>query len=126
MLKGPRITRLFASTSLEGPWGTQDLHEPVNGMVSPTLGSHRVSYRLRRHVYAFSSVKQRWAILELPEGVDTRNRGGFSYEGGGHVYTFDHIAGKWKDLDINAIFDAPDDKEPDDAELPQPQSRRPT
>ncbi|AGA31487.1 sigma-70 family RNA polymerase sigma factor [Singulisphaera acidiphila] len=124
-LKGQRITQLFASNSLEGPWFTQDLREPVNGTVSPIIRDHQISYHVGRYVYTFSSIAKRWAILELPEGKQFRldNSNPISFVGDDHIYTFDVFNGEWKDLNIKAIFDAPDNKGPDDAKLPLPQTR---
>ncbi|SIO31081.1 RNA polymerase sigma factor, sigma-70 family [Singulisphaera sp. GP187] len=118
-LKGSNIIRIAASRSLDGKWITQDLREPVNGVVSPLGGTDIVVYLLGRYAYGFSPKLQRWDVVELPNGTKGSPLaaiGMASIEGDGHVYTFDNDTGKWSDVDLRAIIDAPDDNQPNDAE----------
>ncbi len=69
MLRGPKITRIAASSGLNGTWHTQDLREPVKGEAMPIVGPGVVAYGLGRYIYAFSAEAQRWDVAELPKGV---------------------------------------------------------
>ena len=54
--------------------------------------------------------------------MPTVSAGSASLENDNHVYTFDSYTGKWSDVDLRAIIDAPDDNEPENAEPVQPGS----
>jgi hypothetical protein len=115
---GPKITRIAVFTFNERTWYPLDLREPVEGRVSSTVGDTEVVYVLGRYIYAFSLIAQRWDVLELPKGAKParRNFGSTSFEHDGHLYDFNAVTAKWRDIDLRAILDAPEDKPKDDAE----------
>jgi hypothetical protein len=118
MIKGPKITRIAAASSLTGQWYPQDLLEPVAGEAMPLVGPRVVAYGLGRHVYAFSPEARRWGIARLPEGTSAApivGAGAVTVQAAGHILTFNLKTGEWDDLDINAIFDKLDAKDAGDA-----------
>jgi RNA polymerase sigma factor (sigma-70 family) len=107
---GPKVGRIAVFNYPDSSWHTQELREPVESAV-PVLGTQIVTYSLGRYVYAFSTQAKRWDVLELPEGakpqavVQTLTA---SVEHGGHIYDFDAKTGKWLDLDVRTLLDAPE------------------
>lgn len=123
MIKGPKITRIAASRSINGRWVTQDLREPVNGQAMPIVGPGVVVYNLGHYIYAFSPEVQRWDILELPKGIKASVMVGLktaTIVSDNHIYTFDITTAKWNDLNLRAILDTPDDIGPENAKPDQP------
>ena len=107
---GPKVGRIAVFNYPDSSWHTYELREPVESAV-PVLGSQIVTYSLGRYVYAFSSVAKRWDVLELPDGAKPQAIVGpltASVEHGGHIYDFDGNTGKWLDLDVRTLLDAPE------------------
>ena len=108
MLRGPKITRIAASSGLSGTWHTQDLREPVKGEASPIVGPGVVAYGLGRYIYAFSAEAERWDVVEIPKGahgVPIVGPNTVTVEIPGHIYTFGVKTGKWNDLNIRALLE---------------------
>jgi RNA polymerase sigma factor (sigma-70 family) len=115
-IKGPNISRIAAYGPLlafqgQGKWCTQELREPVS-VASPIVSNQSAAYKLGRYVYAFSSLVQRWDVIELPQDSHASplaSPDGFSViiRAGSHLYEFNQNSGMWHDLDFNAILDAP-------------------
>jgi len=113
-LRGPKMTRVAAASSLNGVWHPQDLREPVEGQALPIVGPGVVVYGLGRYVYAFGSESHAWGVLELPEGVQaspTVGPGSVTVEHDGHTYTFNTKTGKWDHFDIRALLDIVEGKD---------------
>ena len=86
------------------------MREPVE-TAAPVLGDHIVTYSLGRYVYAFSTLAKKWDVLELPVGAEPNAAVGpttATVEYGSHIYDFPAQTGKWLDLDIRTILDAPE------------------
>ncbi len=108
---GPKIGRIAVFNYGDSSWHTKELREPVE-LAHPVLSNQVVAYSLGRYVYAFSTVANRWDVLELPGAkpqavVDPSTA---SVEHGGHIYDFDAKHGKWLDLDVRTLLDAPETK----------------
>ncbi len=111
-LKGPKITRIAAFSLLDGTWYSQDLREPAQE-AGPIVSGNLAVYSLGRRVYAFSSLANRWDLLELPEGaVPTPIVGedAITCEHDAHLYVFSRKTGRWEDIDTRAIPAAQDDE----------------
>ena len=109
---GPKVGRIAVFSYPDSSWHTYELREPVESAV-PVLGHQIVTYSLGRYVYAFSTVANRWDVLELPDGAKPQAVVGpltASVEHGGHIYDFDGKTGKWLDLDVRTLLDAPETK----------------
>jgi hypothetical protein len=122
MVKAPQITRIAAARQADGIWHVQDLREPVSGQATPIVGSSVAVYKLGRYLYAFSSLKGKWGVLKLPEGVDglpSVSAHAARVEAGGHIYTFSVESAEWSDLDLNAVLNSPDDEDPKKASSPK-------
>lgn len=122
MVKASQITRIAAARQSDGIWNVQDLREPVSGQATPLVGPHVAVYRLGRYLYAFSSLKGKWDVIELPEGVDgipSVSAHSAKVEAGGHIYTFSVESAEWSDLDLNAVLKAPGDEDPKKASSPK-------
>ncbi len=114
-IKGPKITRVavfnFAGGMNPVPaWYPFELREPVDeAMPIPAPGA--ALYVLGRRIYAFASAAKRWDVLEFPEGTKPTpllGSGSVRFENTGHIYTFNTMLGKWNDLDLRAILNAPE------------------
>ena len=123
-LSGSKITGIAASGAFDEPWIMQKLREPYDGTIEPIAGPNIAVYKIGRYLYGFSPKLGRWDVIEMPKESEkkfpTVGPGIASLENDGHVYTFEAATGKWTDVDLRAIIDAPDDKEPDDAGPAQP------
>jgi RNA polymerase sigma factor (sigma-70 family) len=113
-ITGPKISRIAVLSSADGRWYSQDLREPAQN-ATPIVGAHIAAYTIGRYVYAFSTmpIKPRWDVLELPAGSHPRpfmDSDGLRVGHGSHIYIFT-AAGKWSDIDTNALLDAPQGKE---------------
>jgi len=114
IIKGPKITRVAVYYKSSGPdqgWYPQDLREPVD-QADPRQIDGATIYSLGRYLYAFSERATRWDVLELPErknwlvGQDLQ-RLTFTVKNDNHLYAFNLDEGKWHDIDLNAILNAP-------------------
>ena len=114
-IKGPKIKRIAVFENVQGPgqgWYAQDLREPVDQAVPRQVFNRVTIYALGRHVYAFSSFVKRWDVLTLPEGeeaspdVDKQQMANV-VRTKGHLYMFNAGSGKWHDIDLSAILNAP-------------------
>jgi hypothetical protein len=113
LVSGPRITRLAAAREVTGEWVPVELREPVEGRAVPIVGSGVVAYGLGRHVYAFSSERNKWDVLDLPEGSKAApivGAGTVRVENDGQVHEFHANTGKWKHVDMAAVLSAIQEK----------------
>ncbi|WP_406698711.1 sigma-70 family RNA polymerase sigma factor [Singulisphaera sp. Ch08] len=120
LLDGSKITGIAASRAFDQPWVMQKLREPHDGRVTPIVGPNIAIYMIGRYIYGFSPKMNRWDVVEMPkepETMATVGPGIASLKNDGHVYTFEDATGKWTDVDLRAIMDAPDDKEPSEPEV---------
>ena len=111
-LKGPKITRLAAFSLLDGTWYSQDLREPAQEAV-PIVQGNLAAYSLGRRLYAFSSLANRWDLLELPEGAVATpivGEDAITCEHEAHLYVFSRKTGRWEDIDTRAVPTAHDDE----------------
>jgi RNA polymerase sigma factor (sigma-70 family) len=112
-ISGPKIGRIAVFNYPDSSWYTQDLREPVE-TAEPILGEQIVVYSLGSFVYAFSTVANRWDVLELPSGGKPHvivEPSTATVESGGHIYDFYAKKGKWIELDVRSILDAPETKQ---------------
>ena len=112
-ISGPKIGRIAVFNYPDSSWYAQVLREPVES-AQPVLGEQIVVYSLGRFVYAFSTVANRWDVLELPPGDKPKlniEPATAIAESGGHIYDFYANKGKWIELDVRAILDAPETKQ---------------
>ena len=109
-LSGPRISRIAVFSYPDSTWHIQQLREPVE-MAQPILSDKIVTYSLGRFIYAFSTVATKWDVLELPVGAKASAVVGpftATVEHDGHIYDFSAQKGKWLDLDVRTLLDAPE------------------
>jgi hypothetical protein len=105
--KGPKITRIAVADNETG-WHVQELRQPAEGHVMPTVGQGIAVYNVGRHVYAFGAEAHRWDVAELPKGLQatpTVGPNSASIEGQGHIYTFTAKTGKWEHIDVRKILE---------------------
>jgi RNA polymerase sigma factor (sigma-70 family) len=117
-IRGPKVSRIAVSTT-DGNWYPQDLREPVE-YARPIIATGMIAYVLGRYVYAFGAMRAtpQWDVLELPIGSHPRltvDADGLTLGHGNHLYLFNAASAKWSDIDTNAILDAPERTETDDA-----------
>ena len=109
-LKGPKVTRIAAFSVTDGNWHAQDLREPTDH-AGPIVSNSLAAYGIGRRIYAFSSVANRWGVLELPEGTTAGPIVGVSAitcDHDGHLYVFSVKSGTWEDIDTRAVRDNDD------------------
>ncbi len=108
-LKGSKINRIAVADLASGTWYVQDLRQPVGGRVSPILGPQVAVYPLGRYVYAYSARAHRWDVVELPENMQATPAigpdGAATIQGGGNIFLFSVLTGKWDHIDVRAILD---------------------
>jgi RNA polymerase sigma factor (sigma-70 family) len=108
-ISGPKISRIPVFSFLDSRWQVQELREIVE-TASPLMGEQVIIYSLGRYIYAFSTIANRWDVLELPVGANAKVVvGAFTatVEHDGHIYDFSAEKGKWLDLDVRTLLDAP-------------------
>jgi len=121
-LKGENISKIYIFHLDDWKWYGEELKRPVSGEMDPRANGSVVVYVEDRYVHAFSAERRRWAVLELPEGIDPRQTvsEGFEphtraltvfmdsavIERDGHVYEFTAKAGEWTHTDLRAVVDA--------------------
>jgi hypothetical protein len=107
-IKGPKITRIAVADNTSG-WHVQDLREPAEGLVSPTVAQGVAVYRVGRYAYAYGTEADRWDVAELPEGLQAgpvAGQSSITIEGLGHIFTFTSKTGQWEHIDVRKIAEA--------------------
>jgi RNA polymerase sigma factor (sigma-70 family) len=114
-IKGPKIKQIAVFENAQGAgqgWYAQDLREPVDQAVPRQVINRVTIYALGRHVYAYSGFVRRWDVLTLPEGEEAspdvdKHQTTNVVRSRGHLYMFSAASGKWHDVDLSAILNAP-------------------
>lgn len=112
-LRGEEVRKIavFATVTRDGDpgWSVQELREPVTE-AEPVLAGGAVVYVLGHRIYTYSYIKNRWDILELPEGArpeppigDANHIGGIRLEYQGIVYSYNENTGEWSEFNTRAI-----------------------
>ena len=84
----------------------------------PIVGNDLVVFTLGHHVCAFSMMKKRWDVAELPQGetgTPILHQGTATLRWKNHIYIFSSETGKWKHIDLDAITAETNDEEKENA-----------
>jgi hypothetical protein len=111
ILKGPALRLIAAFNFHDGKWYSQDLKEPTT-QASPIVGPQEATYQLGRYIYIFSTLAQKWSVLELKR-APANNGGGFPGMGGMQngkmivpegdiLHVYNGKTGEWTHVDTNA------------------------
>jgi RNA polymerase sigma factor (sigma-70 family) len=109
-ISGPKIGRIPVFSCTDSRWHVQELRETVE-TAEPIISEQIITYSLGRYIYAFSTLANRWDVLELPVGANAKvvvGESSATLENDGHIYDFSVQKGKWADLDVRTILDDPE------------------
>src|SRR5262249_44978019 len=107
ILQGSGFTQVAVFDAGRGAWSIQNLVEPSEQWVTPTLRGRLAIYVLRRHVYAYSAETGTWDTLTLEDdlitargvasaAVLTDRRDMFAVSQHGRLHIFTEKVGRWE------------------------------
>jgi len=102
---GERIGQVAAIGSKSKTWRTQDLVEPATTRIWPVVSGTIAVYSVGRHVYAYSSVADRWDVLALKAAPEKTAQPTITLrsalvEEGDSIHIFNAGTGKWESADV--------------------------
>ncbi len=102
---GDRIGQVAAIGSRSKTWRTQDLVEPATTRIWPLVSGTIAVYSVGRHVYAYSSVADRWDVLALKAAPEKTAQPTITLrsaivEEGDSIHIFNAGTGKWESADV--------------------------
>ncbi|MHC5543614.1 hypothetical protein ACYOEI_35770, partial [Singulisphaera rosea] len=109
--KGPEVHQLAVFCAQTGEWYTKEVEPPFKGDASPSVDGLTAFYVLGNRVYAFSTIVNKWDVVEMAKGsTPTRLKTplGPGYQDGQSLYVFVVEEGKWERLDWETIESKPD------------------
>jgi hypothetical protein len=96
---GKATIRTIAAYSAEtGEWSTIDLVNPVQGEVTPIVGTDSALYQVGNDFYAFSAVAGKWDVLRLPatpKAIGTISEKFIKVRQADHLYVFGVKPARW-------------------------------